>query len=524
MGISNFTLTKIFGAIYDNLLGAKIERIINISNNDFILSIFKDGKSQNLMISLDPSLPILLLAPSFKVDSINVASYQCNMLKKYFEHGTIVSLEKIKDDRIIIINIKKWSQSYQLLSSKLIFELFPLSPNIIITDDDYKILDAFKHSESLDSKHPIYKGLTYSFPNTTPKYFNAHTPISDMMGKINKSELRYLQSLSEDDYYQELKKMIEEKDYYLYKNEISSLKINPEAKKVKLEDLYEILLKKKTEENKQNKYQHIFKLVEQKIKSNEKKIKNLELDKEKFLNYNHYQEYGNLLFLGEDIYHKGDTSITIENIIISLDSKLNLKENAQKYFKLYKKSKTGLVQIELQKENAKKELDYFKQIASQLLFASNNDLQEIILDLSENHYLKEQKNNSKKKKQPGNKRYTPHYIKLENGIKIGYGLSSFQNEELTFSIAKKDDIYLHIKDFHGPHVILFTPSPSDDELLFAAEVALYFANKSLGEVYYCKRGNVKKVPGQRGLTTLTSYHTLTIKQIRKKTLSLLKRY
>ena len=62
MGISNFTLERIYNEIKDKLINAKIERIISISDNSYLLSLFKDNKSSNLLLSLDPSLPLILLS------------------------------------------------------------------------------------------------------------------------------------------------------------------------------------------------------------------------------------------------------------------------------------------------------------------------------------------------------------------------------------------------------------------------------------------------------------------------------
>jgi len=519
MGVSNFTLSKIFNIIKDQLLETKIEKIINISNNDYILSIYKNGKSNNLFLSLDPSLPLILLSSSMPIERISNVSYSCNILKKYFEHGVILDAEKVENDRILVFSIKKWTTSYQLLETKLIFELFPLSPNIVITDKDYVIIDALKFSNSIESKHLIYKGLKYQFPILSNKQFDEHTPLEALQGKINKAELKYLSSLTQEEYITAIKEAINNNKLYLHNYDLSSFKIHPEAIEVSMADLYKELLKARLALSKHLKYQNLFKIVESKIKANERKLQNLEKDKEKFINYNHYQEYGNLLFLDQGEYKKGDTSINILGIDIPLDSRLNLKENAQRYFKLYKKSKSGLIQNDIQKEIAKQELDYFKQIEIQLKYATYDDIQEIIQDLSEHHYIKNNSQNTKHNKKPSNKKPKPHYIKSPKGIKIGYGLSSFQNEELSFNIAQKNNIFLHIKDYHGPHVIIFDDNPDDETLLFAGEIALYFADKTAGEVNYCPRYCIKKVPGKRGLVTMNQYSTMVINQIRSETLN-----
>lgn len=518
MGVSNFTLSKIFNIIKEELLEAKIEKIINISNNDYICSIYKNGKSNNLFLSLDPSLPLILLSHSMPIEKINNISYSCNILKKYFEHGVILDAKKIENDRIIVFSIKKWTTSYQLLETKLIFELFPLSPNIVITDNNYTIIDALKFSNSIESKHLIYKGLKYQFPVLTNKQFDEHTPLEEMQGKINKAEMKYLSSLSQEEYISVIKKAIENNNLYLHNYDLSSFKIHPDAIEVSMSTLYKELFKSRIALSKHLKYQNLFKIVESKIKANERKLQNLEKDKEKFINYNHYQEYGNLLFLDQGTYKKGDTSINILGTDIPLDGRLNLKENAQKYFKLYKKSKSGLIQNDIQKELAKQELDYFQQIELQLKYASYDDIQDIIQDLNENHYIKDKTQNLKHTKKPNNKKPKPHYIKSPKGVKIGYGLSSLQNEELSFNIAQKNHVFLHIKDYHGPHVIIFDDNTDEETLLFAGEIALYFADKTAGEVNYCLKHYIKKVPGKRGLVTMSQYSTMVINQIRLETI------
>lgn len=522
MGISDFTLNRLYLKMKDFILNAKIDRIINISDTTFLFNLFKDGKCQNLLLSLDPTLPITLLNSSYHIDKINPPSQNCNLLKKYFERGIIKSFEKVENDRIFIFEVTKWTPSYQKIENKLIFEMFPLSPNIIITDLCMTIMDAFKKTESLDSKHPIHRGMKYLFPTALDKQFTSSTPIEELKGKVNKSELKYLETLNKEEYFNSLQSMFNETNYYLYKNDITSLKIHSDSLKLNMEELFQILIERKTFENKENKYQHIFKLVEQKIKSIRKRIINLENDKLRFDDASSYLEKGNLLYSIESDYHKGDKVITINDIKIDLDPKLDLNQNAQKYFKLYKKSKNGLIQVEKQKDIAKDELEYFERINTQIQHASFEDMKEIILDLCENHYIKDNKVINKDKKKPGNKKFTPHFIKSPSKTKIGYGLSSFQNEELTFSLASKDDIYLHIKDYHGPHVIIFNSSPNEDDLLFAGEIALYFASKTAGEVYYTQKRNVKKVPGKRGLAIMNTYKVMVINEIRESTLSLIR--
>ena len=84
MGISNFTLERLFIDIKDSIINSKIERIFNISDTSYIFSLYKEGKCIDLLLSLDPSLPLMLINNKSVVYSINQSNNQTNILKKYF--------------------------------------------------------------------------------------------------------------------------------------------------------------------------------------------------------------------------------------------------------------------------------------------------------------------------------------------------------------------------------------------------------------------------------------------------------
>ena len=147
-------------------------------------------------------------------------------------------------------------------------------------------------------------------------------------------------------------------------------------------------------------------------------------------------------------------------------------------------------------------------------------MEDILQELKKDGYLPKEKNQNNKKNKP--KVYTPHYIQSNDGYKIGFGISSYQNEALTFELARKDDYFLHIKDSHGPHVIIFSSDPSKEAITLACEIAIYFANKTAGEVILLDKKDVKKVPGKIGMVTFSSHQTITIPSIREESIKLFK--
>ena len=99
-----------------------------------------------------------------------------------------------------------------------------------------------------------------------------------------------------------------------------------------------------------------------------------------------------------------------------------------------------------------------------------------------------------------------------NGIRIGFGKNSLQNDTLTFEYAKKDDYFLHIKNNHGNHIIIFDSNPSDEVIKFALQFCVYLSKQTDGEVIYAKAKTIKK-GNVEGLVKLSKYESYYIKNL-----------
>ena len=90
------------------------------------------------------------------------------------------------------------------------------------------------------------------------------------------------------------------------------------------------------------------------------------------------------------------------------------------------------------------------------------------------------------------------------------GRNNRQNEELTFKLARKDDLWLHAQKVHGSHVIIACAgvTPPDNTITQAAQLAAYYAEKGKGQnlpVDITPVKQVKKIPG--GKPGMVIYHT-----------------
>ena len=120
------------------------------------------------------------------------------------------------------------------------------------------------------------------------------------------------------------------------------------------------------------------------------------------------------------------------------------------------------------------------------------------------------------------KTYEPHYLLLDNG-KIGFGMNGLQNETLTFKIADKNDLFFHVKDYPGSHVVILEGQDQENVKTTACELALYLSHLDSGTIMIARRKNVKKNPDRIGLVSILKYDTVNVRYIRATSLELFKK-
>lgn len=136
------------------------------------------------------------------------------------------------------------------------------------------------------------------------------------------------------------------------------------------------------------------------------------------------------------------------------------------------------------------------------------------------------KDQSKKKVQDPS---SPRKYIVDGGLEVLSGRNNIQNDQLTFHIAEKDDIWFHVKNMPGTHVILRSSGqhPSDKAILQAASIAAYYSKSNKAyvteksesvtqydirvEIDYCPVSHVKKIPKAKpGMVIYNEYSTLLV--------------
>ena len=215
---------------------------------------------------------------------------------------------------------------------------------------------------------------------------------------------------------------------------------------------------------------------------------------------------GQTLVRCEDFYDEqmGEIDIPISPI-------LSPQQNAAKFYKDYTRMKNAERELTRQIELGETELVYLKSVLEELDRANTEaELEEIRRELQEGGYLKAE--TGKRKMKQG--KLPPMRFESTDGYPIYVGRNNRQNDELTFKLARKDDLWLHASKVHGSHVIISCggTTPPDDTITQAAQLAAYYAETKGGQNLPVDVTPVKQVKkpanGKPGMVIYHTYRTV----------------
>ncbi|MDA8228837.1 MAG: NFACT RNA binding domain-containing protein, partial [Desulfitobacterium hafniense] len=225
-----------------------------------------------------------------------------------------------------------------------------------------------------------------------------------------------------------------------------------------------------------------------------------------------YQKWGELLTANLYRIQPGAKKIEVEDytqdslpsLTIPLDPALSGIENAQRYYRLYNKAKATIQKTAPLREAALEELSYLDTVLLSLeQAASQVELDEIHAELVEQNYLAgkhfEKRNAKNKKASSKPESPQPKEFVSSAGRTILVGKNNRQNDWLTLRRSNPGDLWLHVKNTPGSHVLIplneSEEFPDDATLEEAAALAIHFSQakgSTLVPVDYTHIKNIKK--------------------------------
>ncbi len=543
--------------------GARIEKIFQPSKESFLFIVRpekREGVSGSLKLLIDAgssSPRIGLVTESY--ENPKVPPMLCMLLRKHLSGARITEIKQIGFDRVIEITLECRDELGFISKKYLYVEIMGKFSNLVFCDRDKKVISAVKTSDiSSQNKHPMIPGVPYCPP---PQQEGKISPLAETeegferaLDQNDKSiskfimnrycgfspllarEMEYLteaqgcrlseiffslvDKIKSGDFQPMLLKRTDSTpfDYYFmkigqYGDEISC--VSADSFSSLLEDFY--AERARTERIKQ-KASDILRLLTNAESRLTKKIALQTADLESCKEKEQFKRYGDLITANIYLLSRGMTSAVLtewtedgENKVeVPLDGRLTPSQNAQRYYKKYNKCKSAEVNLKIQIELARAELEYINTVFDSLTKAeTEDDMSEIRRELYESGYASRMKN-YKSLKLPAPK---PMKFITSGGYTVLCGKNNSQNDYLTHKLASKTDIWFHIKGYAGSHVIMQcgTEDPPAEDFTEAATIAAVYSKAPRGqrvEVDYTRVKNVKKPPNSKpGFVTFSSNYS-----------------
>ncbi|QSX08755.1 NFACT family protein [Alkalibacter rhizosphaerae] len=545
------------------LTGGRIQKIYQPESDELLLTIHRNKDRHQLLLSANSNYPRAHLIRQTK-ENPDAPPMFCMLLRKKLVGGIIESVRQVEFDRILEIIITSRSELYETTSHRLVVEIMGRHSNIILLENDI-ITDSIKRiNKFISSFREVLPGRSYALPPMGKSDFRTLDPsefaalltqqgnrsldkaIMDNIQGISKLaalELAYRSGVDPkqpvgqvpfpilESLHGLLEDLVVVPDFgiYLEKGTIKDFTAFPcrlyeELEKRSYDEISPMLedfyLGKDTQQRIKQRSAAFHQTIANKLERNYNKFNHLMEDLKTAEDAERYKQYGDILYANLYNLQEKTTHALLHNyydetmVDIPLDIRYTPAENAKRYYDKYNKQKRALAYIDEQLKKTKEEIYYLESIMDSVDKCSSvEELKEIRDELEETGFIKTTR---KKKKKEQSKASLPMTFRSSESFVVLVGKNNKQNDQLTMKTASKEDLWFHVKDIPGSHVIVRTEgkTPGEATVLEAALLAAYFSKgkqSSNVPVDYAQVKHVHKPKGAKpGMVIYTDNKTMYV--------------
>ncbi len=538
MSFDGFFLHHMVEELRRELVNGRIQKINQPFEQELVLQIRSNRQSHRLLLSAHPVFGRIQLTQTTFENPAQPSTF-IMVLRKYLQGALIESIEQVENDRIVEMTVSNKNEIGDHIQATLIIEIMGKHSNILLVDkSSHKILEVIKHvGFSQNSYRTLLPGSTYIAPPST-EALNPFTVKDEKLFEIPQTQettAKNLQNLFQGlgrDTANELENILVSNKLSTFRNFFNqetkpcltetSFSPVPFANQVgepfaNLSDLLDTYYKDKAERDRvKQQASELIRRVENELQKNRHKLKKQEKELLATNNAEEFRQKGELLttFLHQVPNDQDqvilDNYYTNQPITIALDKALTPNQNAQRYFKRYQKLKEAVKYLTDLIEETKATILYLESVETVLNQAGLEEIAEIREELIQTGFIRRrQREKIQKRKKP------EQYLASDGKTIIYVGRNNLQNEELTFKMARKEELWFHAKDIPGSHVVISgNLDPSDEVKTDAAELAAYFSQGRLSNLVQVDMIEVKKLNkptgGKPGFVTYTGQKTLRV--------------
>jgi predicted ribosome quality control (RQC) complex YloA/Tae2 family protein len=531
MALDGAFLRHLKREIEENALGAKVDKIYQPNRDELVLFLRARSGNRKLLLSARANsarINFTQLVP----ENPKEPPMLCMLLRKRLTGARLTSVRQPELERLLCLDFGTVNELGDEVTLTLVMEVMGRYSNVILVDGTGKIVDALKRVDaSMSSERLVLPGVPYRLPPPQKKLCLLTADREEVVERVcsmpggtglSKALLASLQGVSPivcrelqhrtgrgaDLRIAEMTPEMRERLSFFLGRLAETVKntdgcpymaVEPNQKPVDfsffpveqygtaaivsrknsfselLDDFYG---ERDRMERMHVRSQDLLRILTTASERLSRKINAQQADLERCAKRDELRICGDLLSANLYKLEKGQPVAELENfyeesqpvVRIKLNPALSPSQNAQKYYKEYRKAKTAEEILAVQIREAKQELAYLDTVFDELSRASvERDLSEIRAELAEQGYVRVQKGAKKQSLSCG-----PMEFCSTDGFRILVGRNNRENDFLTLKQAKKNDLWFHTKNIPGSHVVLFldgrkaTPQAVGEAAMLAA--------------------------------------------------------
>lgn len=540
------------------LVGARVDKIHQPSKEELVLALRGLTGSHKLYISARVNSPRVHIT-EVALENPATPPMFCMLLRKRLAGARLASIRQLGLERVLYFDFDAINELGDAVRLTLAAEVMGRYSNIILIDGDDRVVDSIKRVDlTMSPSRPILPGIGYIVPlvdsvrldlvNHTPEQIAArvaseNTPLEQAIrsctqgfsplicreiahqtlrgepdnGDLTEAQLHRLERALYR-IQQAIKSPEKRTPYLLYRTDhtpldfsflpitqygLSALGREAEGFSRLLDEFY---AEKDAVERMRQRSQDIWRTLNTAVDRLSRKLNNQRRELATSRKRDEKRLYADLINANLHSIPRGADHAELINyydetcplIRVSLNPAISPAENAQQYYKEYRKAKTAEEILQQQIAIGERDLMYLDSVFDALSRATTaRELDELRQELVTTGYMRRQ--SGRQKNPPPTK---PLEFRSDDGFTILVGRNNVQNDKLTTRMAKGSDWWFHTKAISGSHTVVLTDGvlPPESTLLQAAVLAATYskaASSSQVPVDYTQIRHVKKPAGAK---------------------------